>query len=270
MVRFESESLPSRRRVFARFDGVTLAETRYDPNLRLPRHAHEFAKISLIVRGGVSETSSRGEHAAGPGDVVFKPAGIDHTDAFAPGETLIFSIIPGDSDDGEILGSATKSYEWVRSPAVTRTMFAALIAFRRCAVGDALPLDEALYELAAFAPHARAGSGRPSTRSRLFDDACDYIGSNCERALQVREIAQQVGTHPIYLTRLFRQRLGCNVSAFVRRERLRRAAELLAGTDRPPAQVAAAVGFADQPHFCRTLRKEFGLTPVAYRTLFRG
>src|SRR5262245_13033852 len=272
MPRMESESaLSSRLRAMTRCGGVTLTESHYDPNLHLPRHTHDFSKISLIVRGGVTESSARGEQSAGPGDVVFKPAGIDHTDTFAPRATLIFSIRAEKpkSELSEMLLRRTSDYAWVRSRAVTRAMFSAFFAFRHRAEGDSSAVDETLHELAAIGSDGRIRTARPPLRSRILEDACEYVRANCDGALQVQQIAEQVGTHPIYLTRLFRRRLGCNVSAFVRRERLRRAAELLSETATPPAQIAAATGFADQPHFCRTLRREFGLTPLAYRSLFR-
>ncbi|MHB1329902.1 MAG: helix-turn-helix domain-containing protein [Gemmatimonadales bacterium] len=40
----------------------------------------------------------------------------------------------------------------------------------------------------------------------------------------------------------------------------------MAELDRPLAEVAAAVGFADQSHLTRAFKRYTGMTPGAYRT----
>ena len=72
--------------------------------------------------------------------------------------------------------------------------------------------------------------------------------------------------HPVALARAFRRTHGCSITAFRRRVRVRRAAELLvAGASL--VDVALESGFADQSHFCRIFRTEMGVTPSAFRAM---
>jgi AraC-like DNA-binding protein len=62
------------------------------------------------------------------------------------------------------------------------------------------------------------------------------------------------------LVRQFRRQIGLPPHAYHRRQRLRSARALLElGT--PVAQVAYATGFADQSHFTRQFKDQFGVTP---------
>ncbi|WP_460739852.1 helix-turn-helix domain-containing protein [Microbacterium neimengense] len=60
-----------------------------------------------------------------------------------------------------------------------------------------------------------------------------------------------------------RERFGYGYAILVRIERARRAQELLR-TGLPLADVAAAAGFADQPHFSREFRRLVGASPAQF------
>ncbi len=52
--------------------------------------------------------------------------------------------------------------------------------------------------------------------------------------------------------------------AYVERSRLLRAHALIQEGRLPPAQIAFVTGFADQSHFARRFRLQFGHTPSSY------
>lgn len=52
---------------------------------------------------------------------------------------------------------------------------------------------------------------------------------------------------------------------YIRRARIERACVLLCMTSLTVGEVAGAVGFAGQSHFCTAFGREMGLTPSAYR-----
>jgi AraC family transcriptional regulator len=94
--------------------------------------------------------------------------------------------------------------------------------------------------------------------------ARDIVHESPRRALRVRDVAAQVGVHPVYLTRVFRERFGTSLGSYQRQRRLAWAAERLA-LGEPVAETALAAGFADQAHFTRAFKRFSGSTPARFR-----
>ena len=64
---------------------------------------------------------------------------------------------------------------------------------------------------------------------------------------------------------MFRRHHGLSLPSYVRRLRLNWAAERIAVTDTPIAEIALASGFADQSHFTRAFHRQLGLPPARFR-----
>ncbi len=84
-------------------------------------------------------------------------------------------------------------------------------------------------------------------------------------ALSVRGLAKQAGCTADYLSHVFRQTTGEALAAFIVRQRMERAAHLLAQSKLAGKEVAWACGFATQSYFVRSFRAHHGLTPQAWR-----
>jgi transcriptional regulator GlxA family with amidase domain len=97
-----------------------------------------------------------------------------------------------------------------------------------------------------------------------------YIHTQYAEPLSREEIADHVGISADYLTDCFRQELGITPSTYIRRYRIRRACELLQGTNQSITQIALVVGFSEGAHFTRTFQREMGTTPRAYRDSKQG
>ena len=60
---------------------------------------------------------------------------------------------------------------------------------------------------------------------------------------------------------------GMLAGAYLREIRVQRAADALARSSAPLAQIALDAGFADQSHFTRVFRTAHGVTPQRWRAL---
>ena len=85
-------------------------------------------------------------------------------------------------------------------------------------------------------------------------------------ALSVRGLAEQAGCTADYLSHVFRQGTGEALAAYIVRQRMERAAHLLAQSALAGKEVAWACGFATQSYFVRSFRDHHGLTPQAWRS----
>lgn len=83
-------------------------------------------------------------------------------------------------------------------------------------------------------------------------------------------IAQLADRHHLSQTLLktcFRQVYGRSIHAFLREQRLRKAAQLLETTGLPVLQVAADVGYGSVSQFGQAFRRQYGVSPAQYRRI---
>jgi AraC family transcriptional regulator len=116
--------------------------------------------------------------------------------------------------------------------------------------------------LAALEQTREAAS--PRAMPPWIQDAVREIEAAFPMSPRLTDLAARTGVHRIYFARRFRQHLGCSVGTYIRRLRLRMAADALAHGRGSLAGTAQLAGFADQPHFTRVFRSETGFTPARY------
>lgn len=79
------------------------------------------------------------------------------------------------------------------------------------------------------------------------------------------EIADRLQVTQEYLGNQFHRELGENFSAYIRNYRLRKAKELLIGTQMKQYEIAEKVGYTDAKYFARVFREHVGMSPAEYR-----
>ncbi|HWV10348.1 MAG TPA: AraC family transcriptional regulator [Pseudomonas sp.] len=94
--------------------------------------------------------------------------------------------------------------------------------------------------------------------------ARDYLHAHLERDVGLDDLALATGVDRFRLSRAFKSAFGLAPHAYLIQLRLSKARSLLAH-GHAPAEVAMALGFADQSHLGRWFRRSYGLTPANYR-----
>lgn len=80
----------------------------------------------------------------------------------------------------------------------------------------------------------------------------------------VEELAQKLFISRRQLLRKLKAVAGCTPNVFLRRLRLKRAAELLRDSGMTVSEITYAVGFSDLKHFRALFREEYGVPPAEY------
>ena len=134
----------------------------------------------------------------------------------------------------------------------------------RSAARSALHTRPRLAQLSGTRPAAQIlpRGGLPPGILRSLDQ---YIRNNLERNLPVEALAAVAGLSPTHFARAFKNSVGVAPHHYLTQQRLEKAAQLLAESDRSLAEIAQAVGFADQSHLTRCFTRLTGTTPSAYR-----
>jgi AraC-like DNA-binding protein len=94
--------------------------------------------------------------------------------------------------------------------------------------------------------------------------ARDYLHAHLDQDIGLDDLARVCGVDRFRLTRAFKAAYGLAPHAYLIQLRLARARQLLA-RGQSPAEVATALGFADQSHLGRWFRRAYRLTPADYR-----
>ena len=123
------------------------------------------------------------------------------------------------------------------------------------------PHDAAAHEVAMAAYRETLRRFLPvDAEGELVDRVVSYVESHGD-VLRVAQVCAEFGLAERALQRLLHRRLGLTPKWLIQRRRLQEAAERLRGGDSTLAEVAAALGYADQPHFSRDFARVTGMTP---------
>jgi AraC family transcriptional regulator len=91
--------------------------------------------------------------------------------------------------------------------------------------------------------------------------ALELMNEHLDRNLTVALLAREVGLSPAHFAREFKEAMGLAPHRYLLTRRLESARRLLDTPDAVLSDVAQRTGFADQAHFTRLFKREFGLTP---------
>lgn len=105
------------------------------------------------------------------------------------------------------------------------------------------------------------GGLSPLARRRTLE----LIDAKLDARLTVDALAREAGLSPAHFARAFKETLGRAPHQYLLALRLRRARRMLDAPDSVLSDVALRAGFADQAHFTRLFKREFGVTPGAVR-----
>lgn len=98
----------------------------------------------------------------------------------------------------------------------------------------------------------------------------DYIAQHYMEHLSLSDLAQQFFVEPSYLSRKFSQKYGETVTAFITRQRMDRAKELMKDDNNKLEVISFEVGYDDYNYFSRVFRRFEAMSPSEYRKKILG
>ena len=248
-------------RKYHRLAGVVLVQHEYPVLAKRDRHIHSWFHITLVQRGYYTRTHGAREEIYAPGTLSLLPNEDEHTDQYSPGSRCLHLAVI-DLQKRLHLNSRTGSH--CVSPLLAAHFCAALQhEFEYCDTDSELIIELLLRDmLSAHAGLCEARSAfQPSWLGRLLD----YLDDTFTEPWTLNDLATQVGVHPVYLCRTFRQHFRFTLGQYIRSLRVLRAQQLVVEGSVNLAEVAVLSGFADQSHLQREFKKVVGTSPGLYR-----
>ncbi len=93
----------------------------------------------------------------------------------------------------------------------------------------------------------------------------EFIKLSLGWKIRVRGCAKRTRLSVSHFSVAFKVTFGTTVGGYIRHRRVERAQRMMLLSTMPPSQVAVAVGFSDQAHFCQVFPGVMGIRPDAWR-----
>jgi len=100
-------------------------------------------------------------------------------------------------------------------------------------------------------------------------DAAEWLARDLASPPDVAELCERVGLTQYQLRAGFRHKFQSTPGAWLRLQRMERAARLLDETDETIAGIAFSVGYRNASRFADAFRRQHGVPPAEYRSRFR-
>ncbi len=99
----------------------------------------------------------------------------------------------------------------------------------------------------------------------LISAITEIIETEYDRELYLESISDRLGVSPKYVSRIFKEKTGMNITQYMNMVRVNRAKQLLVETDLAISEIGDKVGIYSRTTFLRIFKKTEGVTPQSYR-----
>ena len=100
---------------------------------------------------------------------------------------------------------------------------------------------------------------------KLVTELQGYIQQHLSSDVSLIKLAELVYLNPTYLSRVYKQLTGTNLSEYIYAQKLGKAKSLLKDSKKRINEIATEVGFESAAYFIRMFKKSTGMTPQEYR-----
>jgi AraC family transcriptional regulator len=253
-------------------DAFLVTEAWFPPGLVLEPHTHERAIFGVMLEGSFEQTWPGRSYSCPPATILTEPAGEKHGNRMEKAGARVLVVQPDPARE-ELLRPVRWLIDRVhnlRQSAVADLAWRLAGELRARDSAASLAIEAGVLEMLAVAARQRDVERNGGRFPAWLCRAREMVEDRFTEGVRIGEVASEVGVHPAHLARVFRQRYGVPIGAYVRRRRLEWAAARLVAGEETLATIAQRSGFADQSHFTRAFCAWSGRTPAVYRREHHG
>ena len=250
-------------------DAARVIETVHPAGLYLPYHDHEHASVNLTWAGRYEEKFPHRCIDSGPATVVIKPAGIRHFNRYGTVNTHCIMVDFGaralewDEPRASALGDVWTARGGPAAAAMREV-------WSELRIGDSasrLIIDGCISRILEVADRRRRPRRAEDGSPKWLVWVEEFLHAHATRPVRLNDLARLADVHPGHLCKAFKRQYRVSVGCYQRRLQVDVARRRLLESADTVARVAAEAGFADQSHFGRVFKAQFGVSPAEYRRL---
>ncbi len=248
--------------------GFRVTSVTFPSRLYLPFHHHEVACFAIVLKGAVDKIFSRRNYELPTASVVTMPAQERHCDQFAVGGAMMLVVEPVAVAE-DILRPCANLFDLIyqaRDKTIAAVAYRIRQELQQLDTISPLVINGLVFELLTIAVRRRKPTfNDKNTPPHWLKIVHDYLHTYYQESIQLADVAQEIGVHPVHLSRVFRDYHGLSIGEYVRRLRLDWVTYQLTLSTDSLAFLAQKAGFADQSHLTRAFKQYKGITPGQYR-----
>lgn len=271
------------------------AELRAHPACELPAFRSEYLELTVALQGNTEAVVSRRGGGArqhtrvAAGTAWICPADVDEDDIAITGPLpqILHIYLPGAptlerATEGAVHGSPVIRYlAGLRDELINQLCMAVLREAMCPSAGGGVFVESMGLALMSRLVHAYADCGsptrpfdaartRPLMAAQRLERVIEFMRANLENDISLEAIANVACLSPFHFSRVFCKMTGMAPHQYLASLRMAHARELLASSQLPLVDIAAAIQFSSQANFSRAFRRAVGTTPLDYRIRARG
>ena len=263
-------------------EGVNIICATPDVNV----HAHEFYELVYVDSGCARHNVAGSVYDIGAGDLFLVDIGVEHSYSerspdfsvinclFMP--AFLSNVVNNDSAFSELAETVFfKSFAHPDKPFFMRAgvvpgarfIIAQMLDEHKSKNNGYLQVIQALLKvLLIYALRAYSDDDGLRRHSKLADEIVDYVNKSGGRKIRVDEISQALFFSPAYISRVFKESTGVQLSKFIQDKRMDYVCRLLDTTDMTIENILSEAEYSDRKSFYEQFHKRFGCTPGEYRS----
>lgn len=252
-----------------RLNGITLTETEYTHEW-VDWHYHENAYFTFLLNGKLIEGNKKEKIIYTPGSLLYHNCEEPHYNIKPRGYAKGFHIELNSCwfETLQIPDCKSKGSLIIENPAVLKTMNVIVSGFRTKNYGADLLIEELIISVLDNI-FTNGGPAHAQCRKPNWVKAArELLHDNFTQNLSLEFLGNELGVHPVHLSRSFRKYFNCTVSGYISKLKLQKSLQLVSNKNIKLTEIAYLCGYADQSHFLRNFKKLTGLAPSSYRKKF--
>jgi two-component system response regulator YesN len=117
--------------------------------------------------------------------------------------------------------------------------------------------------------HLQTQVKEDNRQEQLVEMITEYVDQHYVEDLYLERIAEHMGVSAKYISKIFKDKTGSNLTDYIGLKRIKQARELLIHTDIQINEIGTQVGIHSRTTFLRTFKKWEGVAPADYRQMYQ-
>lgn len=227
-------------------------------------HYHENPYFMYVLDGDMHDVNHHGKTAIGAGSLVFHNWQEPHqnTKESNYGRGFHLELERSWFDNKKLDLELWEGSQIIQNPFLHHLLAKIYAEFHRKDTFSELALEILLLQLC---------EGLQGQQPTIQPSAPDWVKPlkaliwESNEVLSLQYLSDQLGIHPVHLSRAIPKYLATNLGDYIRQQRVKQSLPLVINSSMSLTEIAHHCGFSDQSHFTRIFKRYFDQTPNTFR-----